>query len=207
MSGWAGIVLKYTSGSSWLKVLALQKCGWPLTWESSVSFGSLWASVTHSPGGACVSHESLLTSGPFKTSRTLRTHMPGWGLSSSLIRAASFPENRTLPCGHSYLFLPADRTRQAGPGARDPHPILWSLGFLELLGSPHLLCFQGEQQTQVALGALDNLSTSVTRKESINKRKAQPWPRAAGLAAGGAQEARQEVIHLGDGLWQVCHTG
>lgn len=44
-----------------------------LTRESSVSFGSLRASVAHASCDSCVSHESLLTSGPFETRRTLRT--------------------------------------------------------------------------------------------------------------------------------------
>lgn len=80
MSGRAGVLLKSTPSSSWPKVEALQACEQPLTWESSVSFGSLRASVAYTPGGPCASHESLLTSGPFKTSRILRTHMPGKGL-------------------------------------------------------------------------------------------------------------------------------
>lgn len=80
MSAGAGVVLKSTPGCNWPKVEALQACEQPLTWESSVSFGSLRASVAYTPSGPCASHESLLTSRPFKTSRILRTHMPGKGL-------------------------------------------------------------------------------------------------------------------------------
>lgn len=40
------------------------------TWESLVSFGSLGASVTHSPRGPRVAHESLLTLGPFLPRKT-----------------------------------------------------------------------------------------------------------------------------------------
>lgn len=73
--------------------------------------------------------------------------------------AACLPE-RTGPLRvHSYLFLLGGRTRQAGPGARGPHPILWSLGFLELQGSPLRLCFREKQQALGAPGALDNLPT------------------------------------------------
>ena len=51
----------------------------PLTRESSVSFGSLGASVAHAPSGAYVAHESWLPSGPFRTSRMLRTRGAGVG--------------------------------------------------------------------------------------------------------------------------------
>ena len=63
----------------------------PLTRESSVSFGSLGASVAHAPSGAYVAHESWLPSGPFRTSRMLRTRgaSVGGGLWPSL---ASVPE-------------------------------------------------------------------------------------------------------------------
>lgn len=47
------------------EAVALPGCGRPLTWEPAVSFGSPGASVAHAPGGAYVSHESLLTPRPF----------------------------------------------------------------------------------------------------------------------------------------------
>lgn len=161
---------------------ALQGCEWPLTWKASVSLGSLGASVAHTPGCSCVSHESWLPSGPFKTSRTWRPRLSGWGLQPSLTGAASLLERRSPWRGHHYLSLPGDRTHRVGLGAQGPRPILWTRGFPELLGSPHLLWFQEEQQARVAREALDNLLTCITRKKLYGGKV-----RAPGHAAGGAQ--------------------
>lgn len=104
---------------------ALQVYEWPLTWESSVSLGSPGASVAHTPGGSCVSHESWLPSGPFKVSRTWRTHLSGWGLQPSLTGAAGLPKTRS-PRAAPLPFSPGRPNtpgRPWGPGS-PPHPLV-----------------------------------------------------------------------------------
>lgn len=158
----------------------------PLTRESSVSFGSLGASVARAPGGAYVAHESWLPFGPFRTSRALRTCGPGAG-GSPAISDQCPREKPSLLLGHHpcyNLFLLGAQTRQAGPGARGRRSILWSRGFRGFLDSPHRLCFRGELQARAAPGALDNLPASVRREASEHAKSP-----------------------LGGGLWQVCNPG
>lgn len=95
----------------------------PLTRESSVSFGSFGASVAHAPSGAYVAHESWLPSGPFRTSRMLRTRGAGvdGGLWPSL---ASVPE-RSPPSSRdtrvTFFSREPEHARPAlGPGVPDP---------------------------------------------------------------------------------------
>jgi hypothetical protein len=59
--------------------------------------------------------------------------------------------------GHFYLFLLGDQIHQADPGVLGPQPILCSREFPKLPVSPHLLCFQEEQQAQVDLVGPGNL--------------------------------------------------
>lgn len=107
--------------------------------------------------------------------------MRGWcGWGPLAISGQRPREKPSLFPGHPcYLFLLGARTRQAGPGARGPRPILWSRGFRGFLDSPHRLCFREELQARVAPGALDNLPVSVGREVSVRGRKAcrqsYPW--------------------------------
>ena len=140
--------------------------------------------------------------------------MSVWGLQPcppppALTGAASLPGKRRQEepslRGHRYLFLPGARTRQAGPGARGPRPTLWSRGFLGLLGCPRLLSFQGEQQVQVAPGALDNLSTCVTRK-TLHRRRARARPTGTGTCCRTCPGG-QVSSPLSGGVFGMSNTG
>lgn len=107
------------------EAVALPGCGRPLTWEPAVSFGSPGASVAHAPGGAYVSHESLLTPRPCKTSETWRTSGSG-GLQSSGQAPASL-ERGALRGPVTFISWETEHARPAlGPGVPAPSFGSWA---------------------------------------------------------------------------------
>lgn len=92
----------------------------PLTWESLVSFGSFGASVTHSPRGPSVAHESLLTLGPCNEDMTVRTNAQN-RVCSPLLKACPFmwtllPFSPGRPTTPGWPWSPGSPTHPFCPG-------------------------------------------------------------------------------------------